>query len=94
MNVKQMLAKFDKNIRLSIDEAESLMDYIMTSATDKEIKIFLTRMNPKEVTAEELAGMAISMKKSMISINPKVKGHLHDCCGTGGGGIVINKQEP
>jgi len=88
MNVKQIMAKLNTNIDLSMEEAEHIMDYITTSATENEVRMFLIRMNIKGSTAEELAGMAISMRKSMISINPKVKGPLCDVCGTGGGGIV------
>lgn len=94
MKTNEVLAKLNLNIDLSMEEAEHIMDYITTSATENEIAMFLIRMNIKGVTSKELAGMAISMRKSMISIHPKVKGPLLDCCGTGGDGIVMNKQGP
>jgi len=93
MKTKEIMAKLNMNIDLSIEEAEHIMDFITTSATEVQIKMFLIRMNIKGATAEELAGMAISMRKSMISINPKVKGPLHDVCGTGGDNITKLEEE-
>ena len=90
---KEIMAKLNLNIDLSMEEAEHLMDYIITSATEKEIRMFLIHMNIKGSTSKELAGMAKSMRKSMITINPNVEGELHDCCGTGGDKIYY-KQEP
>lgn len=87
MEIKEIFSKLNLNIDLSMEEAEHIMDFIMTSATENEIAMFLIRMNIKGVTSKELAGMATSMRKSMISIHPKAK-DIHDCCGTGGDYIL------
>lgn len=85
-----MIKEFTNKIRnredLSKEEAHNAMLNILEKAGHDEIYNFLTAMNEKEITADELVGFANGMKEKAVSIKPDVE-NLIDTCGTGGDGM-------
>jgi anthranilate phosphoribosyltransferase len=72
---------------LSLEQATSLLDIIFEGETNEaQIAAFLTAMRIKEATAEELAGLAKSLRKHAVTIKVNID-NLVDTCGTGGGTI-------
>jgi len=70
---------------LSIEQAESLLDIIFEGQVpEAQIAAFLTAMQVKKATAEELAGLARSLRKHAVPVKVDV-GNPVDTCGTGGG---------
>ncbi|HOV82852.1 MAG TPA: anthranilate phosphoribosyltransferase [Methanothrix sp.] len=69
---------------LTVEEAESLMGEIFSSATDAQIGSILIALRIKGESVSEIAGFAKQMRQSAIRIHPRVKGILVDTCGTGG----------
>ncbi|MFW5913223.1 MAG: anthranilate phosphoribosyltransferase [Candidatus Hadarchaeota archaeon] len=64
---------------------ENVMKEIMSGeATDAQIGSFLTALNIKSETAEEIAACARVMRKFAKNINPSVDQAIVDTCGTGG----------
>jgi len=83
--LKQIIQKLADNKDLTADEAKEAMQEIMSgSATDAQIAGFLTAMRMKGETPEEIASLALIMRKFAENIHPKVSGTLVDTCGTGG----------
>jgi len=72
---------------LSIEQAESLLDIIFEGQVpEAQIAAFLTAMQIKKATAEELAGLARSLRKHAVPVKVGVDS-LIDTCGTGGGAV-------
>ena len=72
---------------LSLEQAESLLDVIFEGQVPEvQIAAFLTAMQMKKVEAEELAGLARSLRKHAVPVRVDVD-NLVDTCGTGGGAI-------
>lgn len=64
---------------------ENVMEELMSGeATDAQIGAFLTALNAKGETPEEIAGCAKIMRQFATQIDPEVSGKLVDTCGTGG----------
>ena len=72
---------------LSIEQAEQLLDVIFEGhVPEVQIAAFLTAMQTKKTVAEELAGLARSLRKHAVPVRVDVD-NLVDTCGTGGGAI-------
>jgi anthranilate phosphoribosyltransferase len=70
---------------LSIEQAESLLDVIFEGEVpEAQIAAFLTAMQIKKAGAEELAGLAKSLRKHAVPVKVDVDNPV-DTCGTGGG---------
>ncbi|PKP53428.1 MAG: anthranilate phosphoribosyltransferase [Candidatus Altiarchaeales archaeon HGW-Altiarchaeales-3] len=83
--MKQIIQKLVERKDLTPDEAKEAMQIIMSGdATDAQIAGFLTALRMKGETAEEIAALALIMRKFAENIHPKVEGTLVDTCGTGG----------
>jgi anthranilate phosphoribosyltransferase len=74
---------------LSINEAESLMDQVMSGEWDEaRIGSFLTALRAKGETADEIAGFARSMRShaKAFEVDPEYR-PVVDTCGTGGDSV-------
>jgi anthranilate phosphoribosyltransferase len=72
---------------LTADEAGGIMDTIMEGkASQAQIGAFLTALNMKGETPEEIAAFATVMRKHAVSVRPCTGKPLVDTCGTGGDG--------
>lgn len=69
---------------LTVDEAESLLGEIFSTATDAQIGALLIALRMKGESVSEIAGLARKMRSSAVRISPSVRGTLVDTCGTGG----------
>jgi anthranilate phosphoribosyltransferase len=70
---------------LSFQQAESLLDIIFEGQVpEAQIAAFLTAMQIKKAGAEELAGLAKSLRKHAVPVKVGID-NLVDTCGTGGG---------
>lgn len=80
---------------LTVDEAESVLEQIMTGqATDAQIAALLTALRMKGETADELTGFARVMRRKAAPVRPRSmvnaamggteREALIDTCGTGG----------
>lgn len=78
------LQKIAEGNDLSFSEAEALMGYIFSSATDAQIAALLIALRMKGESISEIAGFARKMKDSAVCISPQVDGVLVDIVGTGG----------
>jgi anthranilate phosphoribosyltransferase len=78
------LQKIAEGNDLSFSEAEALMGYIFSSATDAQIAALLIALRMKGESISEIAGFARKMKDSAVCISPQVEGVLVDIVGTGG----------
>ncbi|MHC1573660.1 MAG: anthranilate phosphoribosyltransferase [Candidatus Syntropharchaeales archaeon] len=81
--MKSYIEKITRGENLTIDEAEDLMEQILTDATDSQIAAVLIGLKMKGESPSEIAGLAMGMKKKASSITPKIS-TLIDTCGTGG----------
>lgn len=69
---------------LSFDQAKDLLDIIFKGeVADVQIAAFLAAMRIKKATAEEIAGLAKSLRDHAVPVTPDVD-NLIDTCGTGG----------
>lgn len=81
--IEQLLAKQD----LTLEQSTQLLDVIFEGEiAEAQVAAFLTAMRAKGPTAEELAGLAKSLRSHAVKVNVEV-GHLVDTCGTGGAAI-------
>jgi len=72
---------------LSFEQATSLLDIIFEGEISAaQIAAFLTAMRIKGATAEELAGLAKSLRKHAVAVKVNID-NLVDTCGTGGAAI-------
>jgi anthranilate phosphoribosyltransferase len=72
---------------LTIEQAGRLLDTIFEGqVSETQIAAFLTAMRCKPVTAEELAGLAKSLRTHAVRVNADVD-NLVDTCGTGGAAV-------
>jgi anthranilate phosphoribosyltransferase len=78
------LQKIVEGSDLAFSEAEALMGYIFSSATDAQIAALLIALRMKGESISEIAGFARKMKDSAVCISPQVDGVLVDIVGTGG----------
>ena len=84
IDMQEYIKKITAGEHLTIEEAQSAITTIFNDATDAQIGSFLTALAMKGETAEEIAGLAMGMKKAANTIHPHVDGTLVDTCGTGG----------
>jgi len=83
--MKQIIQKLVDRENLTSEEAKEAMQAIMSgNATDAQIAGFLIAMRMKSETPEEVASLALIMRKFAENIHPEVPGILVDTCGTGG----------
>lgn len=72
---------------LNIEQAESLLDIVFEGQVpEAQIAAFLTAMQIKKPDAEELAGLARSLRKHAVPVKVGID-NLVDTCGTGGGAV-------
>ena len=72
---------------LNIEQAESLLDIVFEGQVpEAQIAAFLTAMQIKKPNAEELAGLAKSLRKHAVPVKVGIN-NLVDTCGTGGGAV-------
>jgi anthranilate phosphoribosyltransferase len=84
--MKEFLAKTTAGENLTEEEAEQVMDLIMTGkATDAQIAGFLVALKIKGETAEEVTGFVRSMRAHSVKISIDDPTAV-DGCGTGGDG--------
>jgi anthranilate phosphoribosyltransferase len=76
-----------KGESLNIEQAESLLDIVFEGQVpEAQIAAFLTAMQIKKPNAEELAGLAKSLRKHAVPVKVGID-NLVDTCGTGGGAV-------
>jgi anthranilate phosphoribosyltransferase len=69
---------------LTLEEAESLLGEIFSTATDAQIGALLIALRMKGESVSEIAGLARKMRSSAVRISPRANATLVDTCGTGG----------
>jgi anthranilate phosphoribosyltransferase len=73
-----------KGESLPADQAEDVMDQIMTgAATPAQIAGFLVALRAKGETADEITGCARAMRRAAVHVRPS-RTDVVDTCGTGG----------
>ena len=84
--IAQMLAKVYGGQDLTADEAESVMDQIMSGDFEPaQFGAFVTALGMKGETADEVAGMARAMRRAALGLEVAGEDYI-DTCGTGGDG--------
>jgi len=95
MTITEAIKKAVDRQNLSAEEAESVLDQIMTGqCTDAQIASLLTALRMKGETVEELTGFARVMRRKAAAVRPRShvaseiggteREALIDTCGTGG----------
>ena len=83
--IQQAISKLIEKQDLTITEAESVMNQIMSGkATDAQIAGFLIALRLKGETIDEIAACAKVMREKASRIKPKKQNQLIDVVGTGG----------
>ncbi len=84
--IREAIGKVVGGEDLSFREAQEVMEEIMSGeATPAQIGALLVALRMKGEKPEEIAGMAISMRRKAVPVRPRRK-DLVDTCGTGGDG--------
>ena len=85
--MKEYLQKINNGQDLLLDEMKSAINQIMSgTVSDADIESFLTGLNNKGISENEITGAAIVMKQKSLKIDVNSKENI-DTCGTGGTGI-------
>ena len=85
--MKEYLQKINNGQDLLLDEMKSAIHQIMSgTVSDADIESFLTGLNNKGISENEITGAAIVMKQKSLKIDVNCKENI-DTCGTGGTGI-------
>ena len=85
MNIKEAITEVVEGRDLPVDAAADVMRQIMGGeASEAQFGAFVTGLRMKGETAEEIAGMARSMRD--VSLHVTFDGPTVDTCGTGGDG--------
>ena len=85
--MKEYLQKINNGQDLLLDEMKSAINQIMSgNVSDADIESFLTGLNNKGISENEITGAAIVMKQKSLKIDVNCKENI-DTCGTGGTGI-------
>ena len=85
--MKEYLQKINNGQDLLLDEIKSAINQIMSgTVSDADIESFLTGLNNKGISENEITGAAIVMKQKSLKIDVNCKENI-DTCGTGGTGI-------
>jgi anthranilate phosphoribosyltransferase len=86
MGLREALDKLLARTDLSSDESSVALDEIVNGDVDPSlIAAFLVALRMKGETADEIAGLARTMRDNAVPVRPKATG-LVDTCGTGGDG--------
>jgi anthranilate phosphoribosyltransferase len=87
MDIKTALAHVISRQNLDEEQAEAVMDQIMTGqATPAQIGGLLVALRMKGETVAEVTGFARAMRRNAIPVQPRCE-LLVDTCGTGGDGV-------
>ena len=90
MEIKEAIGEVINGRNLTIDQAEAVMDNIMSgAATDAQIGSYLTALCMKGETVAEIAGSAKSMRNHVVPVKlpaAELGEMIVDTCGTGGDG--------
>ena len=85
--MKEYLKKINNGQDLLLDEMKSAINQIMSgTVSDADIESFLTGLNNKGISENEITGAAVVMKQKSLKIDVNCKENI-DTCGTGGTGI-------
>ena len=85
--MKEYLQKINNGQDLLLDEMKSAINQIMSgTVSDADIESFLTGLNYKGISENEITGAAIVMKQKSLKIDVNCSENI-DTCGTGGTGI-------
>ena len=85
--MKEYLQKINNGQDLLLDEMKSAINQIMSgTVSDADIESFLTGLNNKGISENEITGAAIVIKQKSLKIDVNCKENI-DTCGTGGTGI-------
>jgi len=85
MDIKEAISEIVEHRDLPVDAAADVMRQIMAGeVTPAQFGAFVTGLRMKGETAEEIAGMARSMRD--VSLHVEFDGPTVDTCGTGGDG--------
>ena len=85
--MKEYLQKINNGQDLLLDEMKSAINQIMSgTVSDADIESFLTGLNNKGISENEITGAAVVMKQKSLKIDVNCKENI-DPCGTGGTGI-------
>lgn len=85
--MKEYLQKINNGQDLLLDEMKSAINQIMSgTVSDEDIESFLTGLNNKGISENEITGAAVVMKQKSLKIDVNCKENI-DTCGTGGTGI-------
>ena len=85
--MKEYLQKINNGQDLLLDEIKSAINQIMSgTVSDADIESFLTGLNNKGISENEITGAAVVMKQKSLKIDVNCKENI-DTCGTGGTGI-------
>ena len=83
--IKESIQRLVEGADINFDESQSVLREIMTGeATNAQIAAFLTALQIRGETVEELTAFARVMRENCTQIHPNVDGRLLDTCGTGG----------
>jgi anthranilate phosphoribosyltransferase len=83
--IQQAIEQLVKGQNLQRHMIDAIIDEIATGkATQTQVAALLMCMKMKGETPEEIASLAVSLRRYSISIYPNVNGRLVDNCGTGG----------
>lgn len=88
MDIKTALRHVTNGATLNCDEMETALLHIIEGlSTDIETAAFLTALQMREITSEEITGAVRAIQKNRIPFNAGEAGpDALDCCGTGGDG--------
>lgn len=85
--MKEYLQKINNGQDLLLDEMKNAINQIMSgTVSDADIESFLTGLNNKGISENEITGAAVVMKQKSLKIDVNCKENI-DTCGTGGTGI-------
>ena len=85
--MKEYLQMINIGHDLLLDEMKSAINQIMSgTVSDADIESFLTGLNNKGISENEITGAAVVMKQKSLKIDVNCKENI-DTCGTGGTGI-------
>ena len=85
--MKEYLQKINNGKDLLLDEMKSAINQIMSgTVSDADIESFLTGLNNKGISENEITGAAVVMKQKSLKIDVNCKENIYTC-GTGGTGI-------
>ncbi len=83
--IQQAIEQLVKGQNLQRHMIDAIIDEIATGkATQTQVAALLMCMKMKGETPEEIASLAVSLRRYSVRINPNVNGRLVDNCGTGG----------